>query len=135
MGLNIIPYHLEKWKGKLASVCPAFTTKYISYIPAGRLVKTGGMPAVAQFYRDLGPEFYDQFCSMIVFDAVIANEDRHFGNFGVLVDSKTNKIIAPAPLFDHGLGLLAYIPNGQMGSIQSVFDYSMSRRTAVNSTC
>lgn len=39
---------------------------------------------------------------MVVFDAVIYNTDRHFGNFGVLVDGKTNKIIAQAPLFDHG---------------------------------
>ena len=40
---------------------------------------------------------------MLVFDAVILNEDRHFGNFGLLVDSHTNKIIAPAPIFDNGL--------------------------------
>ena len=43
---------------------------------------------------------------MLVFDAVILNEDRHFGNFGLLVDSHTNKIIAPAPIFDNGLSLL-----------------------------
>ena len=42
---------------------------------------------------------------MIVFDALICNTDRHYGNFGVLVDSHTNKIVAPAPLFDHGNSL------------------------------
>ncbi len=42
---------------------------------------------------------------MIVFDALICNTDRHFGNFGVLVDSRTNRIIKPAPLFDHGNSL------------------------------
>ena len=42
---------------------------------------------------------------MILFDAVICNTDRHFGNFGFLVDSRTNKIVAPAPLFDHGNSL------------------------------
>lgn len=45
---------------------------------------------------------------MLVFDAVILNEDRHFGNFGLLVDSHTNKIIAPAPIFDNGYSLLCY---------------------------
>ena len=40
---------------------------------------------------------------MLVFDAVILNEDRHFGNFGVLRDNHTGKIIAPAPVFDNGL--------------------------------
>lgn len=48
---------------------------------------------------------------MLVFDAVILNEDRHFGNFGLLVDSHTNKIIAPAPIFDNGY--LYYASNGQ----------------------
>ncbi len=35
-------------------------------------------------------------------------ELRHFGNFGFLVDHKTNKVIAPAPLFDHGNSLFNY---------------------------
>lgn len=42
---------------------------------------------------------------MIVFDALIKNTDRHYGNFGFLVDNKTNKIINPDPLFDHGNSL------------------------------
>ena len=45
---------------------------------------------------------------MIVFDAVIFNTDRHYGNFGFLIDSKTNQILAPAPLFDHGNALLNF---------------------------
>ena len=42
---------------------------------------------------------------MIVFDAVIKNTDRHYGNFGFLVDNNTNKIKKCAPLFDHGNSL------------------------------
>ena len=129
MGLDIVPYHLEKWKGKLACVCPAFTSKTISYMPIGRLVTSGGMYAVANFYKQLGADCYDQFCSMVVFDALIANEDRHFGNFGVLIDSTTNQIIGPAPLFDHGLGLLYAIPKDQMRSIDSVYAYSLTRKS------
>ena len=45
---------------------------------------------------------------MLVFDAVIYNEDRHFGNFGVLRDNHTGKILAPAPIFDNGLSLFNY---------------------------
>lgn len=44
---------------------------------------------------------------MLVFDAVICNTDRHYGNFGVLVENKTNTIAAPAPLFDHGNSLFS----------------------------
>ena len=42
---------------------------------------------------------------MIVFDAVVCNTDRHYGNFGFLVDNNINQIAAPAPLFDHGNAL------------------------------
>lgn len=34
---------------------------------------------------------------MIVFDALICNVDRHFGNFGVLVDDESNQIADLAP--------------------------------------
>lgn len=47
-------------------------------------------------------------CSMFVFDAVIYNEDRHFGNFGLLRDNHTGKLIASAPIFDNGLSLFAH---------------------------
>lgn len=41
-------------------------------------------------------------------DAVICNTDRHFGNFGFLIENSTNRIIAPAPLFDHGNSLFNF---------------------------
>ena len=45
---------------------------------------------------------------MLVFDAVIYNEDRHFGNFGILRDNHTGQIISPAPIFDNGISLFNY---------------------------
>ena len=106
LGMNAVPYRISKWKKQLCSVCELFTSKDIAFVPIGRIVKTGGMRAVREYYENLGPEYIDALNDMIVFDALIYNTDRHFGNFGVLVDSKTNKIIAPAPLFDHGNSLL-----------------------------
>ena len=44
---------------------------------------------------------------MLVFDALIYNEDKHFGNFGLLRDNRTGEIVAPAPIFDNGLSLFA----------------------------
>lgn len=46
---------------------------------------------------------------MLVFDALIYNEDRHFGNFGVLRDNHSGRITAPAPIFDNGLSLFCYV--------------------------
>ena len=103
--IHAIPYHLSKWKGRLCSTCELFTSKNLSYMPIGRLVTRGGMEAVRKFYETLGEEFVKALNDMIVFDALIYNVDRHFGNFGLLIDSKTNRIVSPAPLFDHGNSL------------------------------
>lgn len=108
MGLNAIDYELIRWKGILTSRCKLFTNKDVAYVPIGRIVKTGGIKACLDFYKQLGDEFYDQLCSMLVFDAVILNSDRHFGNFGLLRDNKTGEYIAPAPIFDNGNGLMCY---------------------------
>ena len=104
-GMNVVPYRISKWKKQLCSVCELFTSKDTAFVPIGRIVKTGGMRAVREYYENLGSEYVDALNDMIVFDALIYNTDRHYGNFGVLVDSKTNKITAPAPLFDHGNSL------------------------------
>ena len=105
MGLNHVPYTLGKWKGIICSVCELFTSKEYSYIPVGRFVTSGGFEAVIEYYRNLGDRFYNEFVDMIVFDSVVCNTDRHYGNFGFLVDNNSNQIAAPAPLFDHGNAL------------------------------
>lgn len=123
LGINTIPYHLEKWKGNLCSVCALFTDKDLAYIPIGRLVKKGGMTAVRAFYENLGSEFVQALDEMIVFDALICNTDRHFGNFGVLVDSRKNKIVKPTPLFDHGNSLANYAGKENFESYEKLKAY------------
>ena len=108
MGINAISYGLSKWKGILCSTCELFTSMETAYIPVGRVVTKGGMKAVQEYYHSLGPDFEKAFRDMLVFDAVICNTDRHFGNFGLLINSKTNQISGPAPLFDHGNSLFNY---------------------------
>ena len=105
MGINAVPYNLSKWKGILCSTCELFTSKDTAYLPVGHLPKKGGIDGVIKYYEELGPEFLNALRDMLVFDAVICNVDRHYGNFGFLVDSRQNKITAPAPLFDHGNSL------------------------------
>ena len=108
MGLNAVHYDLENWKGILASKCKLFTDINTSFISIGRIVKAGGLKPCLDYYAELGKEYLEQAHSMLVFDAVIYNEDRHFGNFGLLRDNKSGKIVAPAPIFDNGLSLFNY---------------------------
>lgn len=108
MGLKAVSYELENWKGILASRCKLFTDIDTSYIPIGRIVREGGLKACLDYYEKLGPEAYEQIKSMLVFDAVIYNEDRHFGNFGVLRNNHSGAVIGSAPIFDNGLSLFNF---------------------------
>lgn len=56
---------------------------------------------------------------MLVFDGVIYNEDRHFGNFGVVRDNRTGKIISPASIFDNGLSLINYTMDNDIKDLDS----------------
>lgn len=95
LGLNHVSYGLEKFKGKLCSTCPLFTSDRYGYLPAGRIVDRD------EALKD--PLFADIF----FFDALIFNTDRHMGNFGYLIDNDTNEIVGAAPIFDNGYGLFS----------------------------
>ena len=131
MELNVVPYSLAKWKETLCSTCEIFTSKEISFVPVGRIVRTWGMKAVRQYYRSLGEEYEKALNEMFVFDALIFNTDRHFGNFGFLVDSHTNQIIAPAPLFDHGNSLLNFAGKDEIQDKESILKYAKAQLPCV----
>ena len=108
MGIDAIGYGLSKWKGVLCSTCELFTSKDYAYMPIGHIVTEGGFAAVFDYYQQLGEAFVQAFRDMLVFDAVVCNTDRHFGNFGLMIDNATNTIARPAPLFDHGNSLFNF---------------------------
>lgn len=124
MGINSVSYNLSKWKGELCSVCDLFTSKDYSYLPIGRMVTAGGMETVREYYQSLGKEYIDALNAMLVFDAVIFNTDRHFGNFGFMVNNKTNKITASAPLFDHGNALFNYAGRDDLENFAALEAYA-----------
>lgn len=124
LGVDAVKYGLSRWNGELCSTCELFTGKEYSFIPAGRLVSSGGMNAVREYCEKLGEEYVNALNDMLVFDAVICNTDRHFGNFGFLVDNRTNEISAPAPLFDHGNSLFNYAGYDDLESLEKLADYA-----------
>lgn len=119
-----IQYGLSKWEGILCSTCDLFTSKDYSFLPIGHIVSSGGMKAVRDYYRGLGVEFEQALDDMLVLDSLISNTDRHFGNFGFLVDNKTNRIVAPAHLFDHGNSLFNYAGSDDLSSAEALKSYA-----------
>ena len=131
LGINVIPYNLSKWKDILCSTCELFTSKDVSFVPVGRIVRSGGMQAVKAYYKELGPKFEKALNDMFIFDALIFNTDRHYGNFGFLIDSHTNSIIAPAPLFDHGNSLFNFAGVDALKSKESFLKYAKAQMPCV----
>lgn len=127
MGLSAVHYDLENWKGVTASKCRLFTDIDTSFLPIGSIVRTGGIRACLDYYDALGGEFGEQLRSMLVFDALIYNEDRHFGNFGLLRDNHTGKITAPAPIFDNGLSLIACAGREDLDNFSHFESYAGTR--------
>ena len=124
LGFDVIPYKISKWKGNVCSSCEIFTSTDISFIPVGRIVRSGGLEAVRKYYETLGEDFVRSLNEMLVFDALICNTDRHLGNFGLLVDSHSNKILGPAPLFDHGNSLYNFAGEENWRSEELLDEYA-----------
>ena len=105
-----IPYTLLWDDGIPYSVCEDFVTPDTELIPAWRVMQTqkkDNQTSVYQHYRNcyekLGvPNVTHALNQMLVLDYLIANEDRHFNNFGLLRDPDTLEWLGPAPVYDSG---------------------------------
>ena len=126
LGISAIDYGLSKWKGALCSTCVLFTSKEYAFLPVGKVVTSGGMEAVTSYYQKMGAAYSKALADMLVLDAVICNTDRHFGNFGFLVDNRTNEIVAPAPLFDHGNSLFNFAGKDDLASDAALTAYAQT---------
>jgi len=111
IGVNTIPYRLERLNDKPVSVSKLFTTKgnglltasrYLSYKEPG--VKYISLQVALEHmqndFEDISP-FYD----MCFFDYIIDNGDRHLNNWGFTVNNMTQEIVGFAPLWDNGAAL------------------------------
>ena len=112
---NAVKYGLMEWHGKLVSYCPIFTSEQEGYVPAVRFLdskKHNQISYLMKYFSELGLE--EDFQRMVILDALIVNEDRHAGNYGMMVDNRSQKILRMAPLFDHNRSLL-YGFHGKVG--------------------
>ena len=107
----------------IASTCPLFTSKDIGFVPIGYFIKSESIGEVNELLKEMSnknPQIYKDFQNMILFDALIYNTDRHFGNFGFLIDNKTMEIKGLAPIFDNGASLFSNFDIGEFLEINSM---------------
>lgn len=118
-GFNAVAYELAEWKGKVCSTCALFNTSEVAFVPfelclPSDLIQLCDFEMTQAYFADLGEEAACGFRSMAVFDSLIANTDRHSGNFGVLRDNRTGSVFGMAPLFDHNVSLFSRDFDGQL---------------------
>lgn len=118
MGLMLRPgdyvgYTVEAHNGEPWSVCDCFTDETHEYIPVANLfygdAPLYGSDMLAQL-REFGAAhaiagFDEALDKMMAADALLDNNDRHLGNFGVIRNVETLRIERAAPLFDCGSSL------------------------------
>ena len=110
--LNIpsITYTLKEIDGYPYSECEDFIKEDEDLVPAYLINKTlkksnndASYTHLLKCAEKLGIKgFKDYLNQLIVFDYLIANEDRHFNNFGVIRNAKTLDFIGAAPIYDSG---------------------------------
>ncbi len=113
LGIAHVPYRLIWNDGAPYSVCEDFVDENTELIPAWRILgvrKKNNSKSLYQHFVDccnvLGIHGAVPFLDrMITLDYILANEDRHFNNFGALRNAETLEWIGMAPVYDSGSSL------------------------------
>lgn len=113
LGIDHVAYDILWEDGEPYSVCEDFVTRDTELISAWRIIQTQKKDNSTSVYRHfvnccktLGvPDVVPALDRMIVLDYIIANEDRHWNNFGILRNAETLEWIGFAPIYDSGSSL------------------------------
>ena len=113
LGIPHVPYTLVWNKNDPYSVCEDFVDENTELIPAWRIMMTQKKSNSTSVYQHfvnccelLGIKDAEPFLDrMITLDYIIANEDRHFNNFGALRNAETLEWIGMSPIYDSGSSL------------------------------
>lgn len=115
LDLPHVCYRLVQDEGgeKAYSTCETFITTSTEYVPALEILdvvpKLNHENSYQHFIRCMEclsiPVAREQIDEMLLFDYLINNVDRHYGNFGFIRDVDTRKFLGMAPIFDNGNSL------------------------------
>lgn len=113
LGIEYVPYTVIFSGNEPYSLCENFITKDTELISAHRVMQLRTKANHENFYlhyvnicRDIGvPDIVSELDKMIILDYIIANEDRHFNNFGLIRNADTLEWICAAPIYDSGNSL------------------------------
>lgn len=113
LGIPHIDYNVVWDENIPYSTCNDFINAETELVNAWEVMLTVKQPNDVSLYRHyvnccekLGiSNIVDALNQMITLDFIIANEDRHFNNFGLIRNAETLEWIGVAPIFDSGSSL------------------------------
>lgn len=113
LGMSHAPYWLVEQGTQTMSACECFTNEHTELVTAAQFMRLQPQPQGVsnwQHFNDcckavglLGTQ--KEVCNMLATDYILANTDRHLGNFGFLRDSETLEWKGLAPIYDSGTSL------------------------------
>ena len=126
MGFAHIDYNLEEFhhqngEREVVSTCKLFTSENVGFVDGYTFLRQKGFDVDNAILEDplnqlkiSGLVASEQYEDMMLFDSIIANQDRHLGNWGVLVDNDTGEFLKVAPIFDNGFSLFYGASNADL---------------------
>lgn len=112
LGIPHVDYKLMWIEGKPYSVCENFVTQNTELIPAYRVMvskKQQNHVSKYQHFTDVcasfGMDIVPFLDKLLTIDYIIANQDRHFNNFGLIRNPETLAFKGAAPIFDSGTSM------------------------------
>ena len=108
-----VRYELSFLHGKLISKCRLFTSEKYGFVKAAGIFRERKtVSELLNYYEKSGNG--DFFRRMCILDALILNIDRHYGNFGMLADNESMKLVGAAPVFDNNRSLCFDLDSDQL---------------------
>lgn len=113
LGISYVPYSLIWQDNNPYSVCEDFVTTETEYFSANSVMNIKTKQENHDDYmhyvtlcEEHGLKDIKRYLDeMIVLDFIIANEDRHFKNYGIIRNANTLEWESAAPVFDNGSSL------------------------------
>jgi hypothetical protein len=102
-----VEYTLYRYNGKVTSKCKLFTTEQYGFKSAAACGFVNE-PILLLLKRYGEYDCEDMFRRMLIGDAITVNTDRHYGNFGFMIDNDTFEKVSMAPIFDFNLAMFPY---------------------------
>ncbi len=126
---EFVSYELAFEGSKPYSLCPDMLSADQELVPANDVVGCYGLHSaglyesyVAKISELAGRNLRKSIDKMIVCDYLMANDDRHLFNFGLIRDVESLQVLGCAPLFDSGCAFFARATLAQLRAKRYFYD-------------